>query len=47
MRNTALVGCGDVAIVHWEALAALGDELGIRRPPGPSPLRPGHEHTEA
>ncbi|BAC19610.1 oxidoreductase, NAD-binding domain protein [Corynebacterium efficiens YS-314] len=30
MRNAALVGCGDVAIVHWEAIEALGDELGIR-----------------
>ena len=30
MRKAALVGCGDVATVHWEAIAALGDELGIR-----------------
>lgn len=29
MRNAALVGCGDVATVHWEAIAALGDELGL------------------
>ncbi len=30
MRNAALVGCGDVATVHSEALEALGEELGIR-----------------
>lgn len=30
MRNAALVGCGDVATVHGEALAALREELGIR-----------------
>ncbi|MGP6174377.1 Gfo/Idh/MocA family protein [Corynebacterium sp. A21] len=30
MRNAALVGCGDVATVHSEALQALGEELGIR-----------------
>ncbi|BAU96892.1 putative dehydrogenase [Corynebacterium suranareeae] len=29
MTNAAIVGCGDVAIVHAEALAALGEELGI------------------
>lgn len=29
MTNAAIVGCGDVATVHAEALAALGCELGI------------------